>query len=399
MEKFKLINGIVLTPNRKLENAIVLICDGKIEYVGPAPENTEDYQEIDCCGNYISPGFIDMHVHGGGGFDFMDGDAAAILGAAKAHAMHGTTSIVPTGLAGELEDTQCFFNAFREAKGKKGGANLLGIHLEGPYYAQNFHGAIELEYLRNPAPEHYKKILSMTDDLKIWSEAPELPGSMEFGRYMTRHGITPSIGHSGATFEQVLEARENGFHHITHLYSCTSTVSRKNCFRVAGIVEAAFYCDDVTVEIIADGVHLPEALLKLIYKLKGADKIALVSDSMRAAGMQDGESVLGSKKHGRKVIIKDKIAWLPDGSGFAGGTGTSDRLVRNMIQLGAVPITDAVRMMSETPARIMGECTKGKIAVDYDADIVVFNQNIDVKMTMVRGNILMNILPENQPKL
>lgn len=387
MAKLMLENGVIVTPDRILNDCVVMV-DGKIDYIGPAPQNTQDYQRIDCQGNYIAPGFIDMHLHGGGGCDFMDGDPEAILVAAKCHASHGTTSILPTGVAGNLEQTGKFFEAFRQAKGKPGGANLLGIHLEGPYYNQEYKGAIEEKSLRNPSPDHYERVLSMTDDLMVWSEAPELPGSMEFGRYLERRGILAAIGHSGADFETVMEARENGFHHVTHLYSCTSTVIRRNCFRVAGIVEAAYYFDDLSVEMIADGVHLPQSLLKLIYMLKGADKIAVISDSMRAAGMGDGVSFLGQNGSGQQVIVKDGISWLPDGSGFAGGTGTADRLVRNLIHLGGIPVTDAVRMMTQTPARILGQTWKGRLAVGCDSDLVVFTPNVDIRLTVVGGEIV-----------
>lgn len=386
--KLKLKNGILLTPYRKQYNQIILIDEGQISYLGPDLK-TEDYKEIDCQGYYISPGFIDMHLHGGGGYDFMDAVPEAFVGAAKCHAEHGTTSILCTCTAANNEHLGKVFEAFRQAKKiNSSGSNLLGLHLEGPYYSLENHGAIETQYLRDPSPDDYKEILSMTDDLKVWSEAPERPGSMEFGRYLEKNGILAAIGHSTATFEQVLEARENGFHHITHLYSCTSSVIRKNCFRIAGIVEAAYYCDDITVEMISDGVHLPESLLRLICKLKGPDRIAPVSDCMRAAGMEDGDSILGCKENGLKVIVKDHIAWLPDGSGFAGGTGTSDLLLHNLVHLAGLSVEDAVKSMSATPARILKLNRKGILQQGYDADLTVFNSDLQIEMTIVNGQIL-----------
>ena len=195
-----------------------------------------------------------------------------------------------------------------------------------------------------------------------------------------------SIAHSDAISSQVDEAFDNGFTHITHLYSGMSGVRRINAFRYGGIIESAYLIDEMTVEIIADGVHLPPELLKLIYKIKGPSRTALVTDSMRAAGMPDGESILGSLKDGQKVIGEDDVAKLPDRSAFAGSTATADRLVRNMIRLADVPVTDAVRMMTTTPASILGiDNRKGSLIPGKDADIVIFDENINIKRTIVGG--------------
>ncbi len=201
-------------------------------------------------------------------------------------------------------------------------------------------------------------------------------------------GILPCIGHSDATSTEAHKAFENGFTHVTHLYSCTSTVHRKNAFRYAGIVEEAYLNDEMTVEIIADGIHLPADLLRLIYKIKGTDNIALVTDSMCGAGMPEGESVLGSQENGLSVIIEDGVAKLPDRSAFAGSVAFSDRLVRNMIQVASVSLTDAVAMASKTPARIIGAENKGSLLPGYDADVVIFDENINVSLTMVAGRVV-----------
>ena len=221
-----------------------------------------------------------------------------------------------------------------------------------------------------------------------WSAAPELPGVDGFANALRECGILPCIGHSDADFDCVSKAKDLGFTHVTHLYSCTSTVHRKNAFRYAGIVEAAYYFDDMTVEIIADGIHLPPSLLKLIYKLKGPDKIALITDSMRGAGMPDGESVLGNLDNGLHVIIEDGVAKLMDRSAFAGSVATCDRLLRNMVNLADVPLVDAVKMASLTPARILGIKNKGSLEAGYDADIVIFDENINVVNTIVNGRVI-----------
>ena len=172
-----------------------------------------------------------------------------------------------------------------------------------------------------------------------------------------------------------------------------STITRRNAFRYAGVVEAAYMVDDMTVEIIADGVHLPKSLLQFVYKFKGPDKIALITDSMRGAGMPDGPSILGSVKDGQSVIIEDGVAKLPDRSAFAGSVATADRLVRTMIQVAEVPLVDAIKMMTETPAKIIGiDRDKGKISIGMDADLVLFDKNINIKMTIVNGSVVYNDL-------
>ncbi len=274
---------------------------------------------------------------------------------------------------------------YEKVKDNTSGARFLGLHLEDPYFAPSQKGAQDENKIRDFDRNEYKEIISMTDSIIRWTGAPELKGSEDFGKYMKKHNVLPCIGHSDADSETARKAFENGFSHVTHLYSCTSTVHRKNAFRYAGIVEEAYLNDDMTVEIIADGVHLPADLLKLVYKIKGADKIALITDSMRGAGMPDGKSVLGGLKDGLEVIIEDGVAKLPDRSAFAGSVAFCDRLVRNMVQLAEIPITDAVKMASTTPAKILGLKNIGDILPDYYADIVIFDKDINICKTIING--------------
>jgi N-acetylglucosamine-6-phosphate deacetylase len=222
--------------------------------------------------------------------------------------------------------------------------------------------------------------------VKRWSAAPELKGAIEFGRYLKSKNVLPAVAHTDAIYEDVVVAFENGYTLATHLYSAMSGVTRKNAFRYAGVIESAFILDEMDVEIIADGVHLPAPLLKLVYKIKGADRTALITDAMRAAGMPPGESVLGSLKHGLKVIVEDGVAKLPDRTSFAGSVATADRLVRTMLSKAEVPLVDAIRMMTSTPARILNvsDC-KGSIAKGKDADLVIFDADINIQMTIIKG--------------
>lgn len=390
MNRIKIINGTVLTPYRAIEKGCLFIENGIIAYVGQKDIDADDCTVIDAGGDYVAPGFIDIHSHGGGGHDFMDGTVEAYAGAAKMHALHGTTSMVPTTVTGTNEELKNTFSVYREVKKKKyQGAEFVGIHLEGPYFSMEAKGAQDPKFIRNPDPAEYEKILSWSNDIVRWSAAPELTGALEFGRYMKKRGILASIAHTDAIYEQVEEAFENGFTHVTHLYSCTSGVRRINAFRYAGVIESAYLIDDMTVEIIADGCHLPPSLLRLVYKIKGPDRIALVSDSMRGAGMPDGESIIGSLKNGMKVIIEDNVAKLPDRASFAGSVATADRLVRTMVKTAGVSVTDAVKMMTSTPARIIGVSRdRGSLTQGKRADIVIFDDEIRIKMTMVRGRVI-----------
>lgn len=384
-------NARIITPTEVIQGE-VLVENNKIEKVqlnSTIKESGE--KEIDCDNNYLSPGFIDIHTHGGGGFDFMDGALDDIYNAIKAHLMHGTTSILPTSLTSTPESLVDFVEHFNRVELRRVGyPEILGLHMEGPYFAFEQRGAQDPRYLRNPDPNEYNKVLSLTDRIKRWSFAVELPGSNEFLATLREHGILSSVAHSDANCEDVIRAYENGVELITHFYSCMTTVKRVNAYRVAGAIEAGYLLDDMYVEIIADGCHLPKELLKLIYKIKGPDRICLITDSMRAAGMPDGEYILGQKKNGVPCIKEDGVAKLLDRSAFAGSVATTDRLVRNMINLAGASIVDAVKMASLTPAKLLRiDSRKGSIAIGKDADLLVFDDNISMKNIMVRGDLVL----------
>jgi N-acetylglucosamine-6-phosphate deacetylase len=386
---FKIINGKIITPYRIIENGALIVENEKIKAVEENNPDIIDCDVIDADGYYISPGFIDIHVHGGGGHDFMDGTVESYIGASETHAQFGTTSMMPTTTTSSPEDLKKALTAFNQAKElKTNGANLLGLHLEGPYFSIAQCGAQDTEYIKNPNPEEYQNILNWSDYIKRWSAAPELEGAIEFGRFLRNKGILVSIAHSDAIYEQVIRAFENGFTHITHLYSSTSGLRRINAYRYAGIIESAFIIDEMTVEIIADGCHLPESLLKLIYKSKGADKIALITDAIRFAGMPVEKINEESTKGDGNIIVEDGVAKLADRTSFAGSIATCDRLVSNMINMAGVPLIDAVKMITSTPAKIVGANNKGVLAPGKDADIIIFDENINIKTTIINGKII-----------
>lgn len=391
--RIKIFNGNILTPYRIIKNGTVIVTDGQISEVSAGDIEAPEAVEIDAKGNYISPGFIDIHIHGGGGYDFMDGTEEAFLKIAEIHAMYGTTSMVPTTLTSEKEDLLKTLDIYESANSNNfKGSQFLGMHLEGPYFALSQRGAQDPRYIRNPDPKEYEEVLAYSSSIARWSAAPELPGAIEFGKRLREKGILAAVAHTDAIYEEVLEAYENGYSLATHLYSAMSGVTRRNAFRYAGTIESAFLLD-MDVEIIADGVHLPAPLLKLIYKIKGADKTALITDAMRAAGMPEGDSVLGPLKTGLKVIVEDGVAKLPDRTSFAGSVSTADRLVRTMMQKADISLLEAVRMITVTPARIMRvDNRKGSLVTGNDADIVIFDEDINVKFTMVQGRMVHNML-------
>lgn len=388
MQKLKIHNGRVITPSGVIPVGTVVVDNGKITAIAEGDLEVEGAEVIDAGGQYIAPGFIDIHVHGGGGYDFMDETEEAFIKIAETHAMYGTTSMVPTTMSATREAMVKAMDVFERVRSLSiNGSRLLGVHIEGPYFAMNQRGAQDPKYIRNPDPAEYQEIIDHYKGLVRWSVAPELPGALEMGRALKKKGILAAIAHTDALYDDVLKAVDCGFSLATHLYSCMSGVTRKNAFRYAGVIESALLMDELDVELICDGIHLPAPLLKLVYKVKGRSRIALITDAMRGAAMPEGESVLGNLQDGLKVIIEDGVAKLPDRSAFAGSVATADRLVRTMHRLADVPIHEAVYMASTTPARIMGvDHYTGSLEERKDADIVIFDNDVNVSHTLVKGN-------------
>ncbi len=350
-------------------------------------------EAVDAKGMFVAPAFIDIHTHGAAGYDFLDNTEEAYLAIAKAHARHGAGTVLPTITSANRARTLNCIKTFESIRDKAhDGANMPGLHLEGPYFSPLQAGAQDPDKIRGFDAEEYTEILNASDAILRWTGAPELDGSAEFAKVLTARGILPCIGHSDADGECVKEAFKNGFTHITHLYSCMSTVHRKNAYRHIGIVECAYLIDDMSVEIIADGKHLPADLLKFIVKFKDIDKICLVTDSMRGAGMPEGsETILGGKEDGLRCVIDDGVAKLPDRSAFAGSVSYCDRLVRTMVSPAEVPLEDAVYMLTQTPANIMRLDTKGRLAEGMDADITIFDGDVNIAKTIVGGKTVYSI--------
>lgn len=383
-------NGRLLTPQGEVERGWLIIEDGVIRDLGPGTGPSEPFDTVvDAEGGYVSPGFIDLHVHGGGGHDFMDGTVEAMAGAARLHLRHGTTAMVPTTLTCSDDELYQVIDCYRQTKAcLSDGPVLLGLHLEGPYFAPAQAGAQDPAWLRSPSPDHYQPILDAGgDDIVRLSAAVELDGALALGDELKRRGILGSIGHTDATYLDVVAALEHGFTHVTHLYSTMSSIRRVNAYRVLGVIESVYLLDDLTVEIIADGSHLPPELLRLIARHIAPERICLVTDAMRGAGLPDGTTVqLGSLQKGQPAVIKDGVAFLPDFTAFAGSVCTADRCVRTMHQQAGLPVADAVRLMTENPARVIGVADrKGRLAPGFDADLCLFDSDINVRHVFVGG--------------
>lgn len=330
---------------------------------------------------YLSPGLIDLHVHGGGGYSAM-GSVDDILNMAKAHKKNGVTSILPTSLAEKLPKLNGVCENIRLAQ--KQNRNILGAHLEGPFLSPKMCGAQNTDVLAVPRDEDFKSFIDKNRDiLKIMGVAPELPGALELGNYLKKNNIVCSLAHSSGNYDNAVKALHNGFSDITHIYNACTSCYKDGVFRKAGTVEAALSEDAFTVQAIADLKHLPVGILKLVYKAKGAKKMYLISDGLEFSAMdiQEGQSFI--QKNGVKAVYKGGAMLVEDESCLAGSAASGISLVKNMVKSVGVDIPSAVRMMSLTPAEVIGADTfKGKIKAGYDADLILFDKDFNIRKLM-----------------
>lgn len=375
----QLINACILTPQGWLKEGSVLIKDGKILEVTNCNLAVTNAEVVDLKGTYILPGGIDLHAHGGGGHDFMEGTEEAFRTAVKAHMRHGTTAIFPTLGASSLsmmnEAAETCTRLMRERN-----SPILGLHLEGPYLNPAMAGGQIPENIKTPDPEEYIPFAEKWTCIKRWDAAPEVPGAIPFGKYITDKGILASVAHTLAEFEDIRTAYKSGYTHATHFYNAMPGFHKRHEYKYEGTVESIYLLDDMTVEVIADGIHVPPTILRLIYKIKGVERTCLVTDAMAAAA---------SNYHTTfdpRVIIEDGVCKLADHSALAGSIATMDRLIRTMVQKADIPLADAARMASETPARIMGVSDrKGSLSKGKDADIIAMDSSLNVQGVWAMG--------------
>ena len=369
----------IISGGKELSGYIYLD-EGKIAALGS--DEVPFDEEIDASDYYVSAGFIDIHTHGGGGYPF-EGSVDDIVGGVNFHLTHGTTSICPTISASPIDDMRRSLENVKAAmKDERVRAHIIGAHLEGPYLSLAQTGAQAGACITFPIKSDYTDIVNRySGTLARWTYAPEHDEGAEFARLMKEAGIVTSAGHTNAIYADMKAALDEGCRLVTHLYSCTSTVTRKQGFRSLGVIESTFLEDGITAEIIADGKHLPPELIRMIYKIKGADGIIAVTDSLSLAGTD----VKTGRMSQTDFIIEDGVCKLLDRSAFAGSIATADVLLRVLTKEAGIPVTEAVKMLTSNPARMMGLTTKGDIALGMDADIVIFDADASIKTVFVGG--------------
>ncbi len=397
-----LINGKLITPLQEIDSECILIEDDLIIKVGKADEVEipRDTRMINVQGNFISPGFIDTHLHGAFGGSVMAATEEDLTKMSRGLVQCGTTSFLPTTLSTPWDEVIKAVDCISQVMRKDlHGARILGVHIEGPYINLAQKGAQNPEHIYPPRAEQYLPLLEAYPCIIRLTAAPEVPGGLELGQELRKRKIVAAIGHSNATYQQVLQAVENGYTHVTHMFSAMSGIQRIKGYRISGVIESTLLLEGLTTELIADGHHLPPSLMKLVFHSKGMDKVCLVTDSMSAAGMGPGNYELG----GLDVIVEadipeefeipaqkhNYVAKLADRSVFASSVATMDKLVRNVIKFCDLNVRQAVQLVTYNAARIQGlEEQMGILAEHKKADITVFDADMDIKMTMVDGKVL-----------
>ena len=376
----QIINGQILTPQGWLKDGSVLINDGKILEITNSDLAVIGATVIDAKGMFIVPGFISMHCHGGGGHDFTEGTTEAFKEAASAHLKHGSTTIFPTLSSTTFENIRLAAATCDQLMAEDADTTIMGLHIEGPYLNENMAGTQWKEFLKNPDPEEYKALVESTKCIKRWDISPELPGAHDFARYMTSKGILTAITHTEAEYQEIKDAFAAGFTHAAHFYNAMPGFHKRREYKYEGTVESVYLMDDMSVEVIADGVHLPATILKLVYKVKGVEKTCLVTDSLKFAGYT-GETI-----NDPNYVIENGVCKWADRQTLAGSIATADVLVQTMVKKAGIPLEDAVRMASETPARLTGIAdSKGTLEKGKDADIVILDNDVNVRCVFTKG--------------
>ncbi|KPL09432.1 hypothetical protein AMJ85_06645 [candidate division BRC1 bacterium SM23_51] len=387
--------GKVVLPDRVVDDGAVAVdeTDGQIEAVGPRSEvrpARPGEKVLDAAGGIIAPGFVDLHCHGGWGADFMDGALEDFDTITAYHACHGTTSLLATSTSAETDVILAMLQTAREAMARgTPGSQVLGAHLEGPWLNPAMRGCHLERYCRPPSPAERQAVMEYMPEIRSVTLSPEVEGCMDLARDLDAAGILVSAGHSSLTYDEMMDAIEAGVRHVTHIYCAMSTVVRKGPWRHPGVIETALVEHRLTTEMIADGKHLPTCLMQLVYRCKGPDRLILVSDAMRGAGMPPGGKYTFGPRDGTEVLIADGVAMLPDLTAFASSITPLDRMVRNVVEMVGVPLHEAIRMASLAPARIIGVAErKGSLEPGKDADLCIMNDEFCVRQSIMGGKML-----------
>ena len=377
-----LTNGRMIFPERLADGLSLRIADGKIAEIGPEMRG-HDEEVIDLAGNFLAPGFIDLHVHGAVGRDTMEGTAEAFRAIGAYHAGGGTTSLLLTTVTAPVAEIVRVVDAIDGARGKM--PQLCGAHVEGPFISREKHGAQREEFIVEPRLELVAQLLEKPDAIKRVTLAPEVPGACELIARLTKQGIASSGGHSAAWDEEARAGFEHGMRQVTHTFNCMSSSRRRARQRVAGLLEFALSEPDIFCELIADGRHVSATLTRMLYRAKGSAGICLVTDAVAGAGLPNETHF---SLFGTDCVVRDGACWLADGSALAGGAARMIDLVKWMVVGLGLPLTEVVRMATETPARAMGWTTKGRLEAGLDADLVVLSPDLNVLRTLCAGESL-----------
>lgn len=377
-------NGTVITDSGAIADGMVIARDGWIDFVGPRGELPASAERIDAGGHFIAPGFVDIHIHGGAGSDFMDATPADVETVFRYHFEHGTTALCPTTATAPLDeilDALEGISIYRSGTQRFGRA--LGSHIEGPYLTMSKRGCHLPEHVRNPSEPEWKQILER-GPVASMTLAPELPGAHDLIAALRKHGANASAGHSEALYHEMKDATDRGVNHVTHLY-CAMTDAMNNRWRgtpnprAAGMVEAVYLDDRLSSELITDGKHLSAEMLQLALRVKGYEKLAIITDAMRGAGMPDGDYTFGPR-HGMIACVRNREARIPDGTALASSVYPMNEMVQTFVALTGCPLWQAVRMASLTPARIVGAAGEiGSLARGKRSDIILIDEQVHVR--------------------
>jgi len=382
--RIALTNGRIVLPDRIVVDRAVLIEADRIAGLASPGDLGSDVQIVDVSGRWITPGLVDIHIHGAVGHTFNEPTAEAFAAITAENARRGVTALLATLATASLDDLGACLDFTRSwMRGRHGGAQVLAAHLESPYIHPMQKGALDPAHLRAPDDGSFERLLAYADVLKIWVLAPELPGALDLTARLAALGIVPAAGHSMARDADVLAAMGRGLRHVTHIWSAMSSTVREGPWRRPGLLEAALVFDGLTVEMIADNRHLPPTLMKLACKCIGPDRLCVISDATAGAGLPEGAVF---SMGGMTYQVHDGVGMMFDRSGFAGSATLLNQMIPILTDLVGVSLPEAVRMASLTPARVIGwDDRKGSIAAGKDADIAIFDADFSAWRVMIGG--------------
>ena len=383
-QRLALTNGLIVLPDRIVSGQAVVIAGGRIESIVAVETVDPSVERLDVGGRYVTPGLIDIHTHGARLHSFNEPTAEGLTAITVENAARGVTALVATIAAAPIPDlVSCLEFCRQWMSAPRPGAQVLGAHLEGPYLSPAQKGALDPRSLRSPNDGSADVLLEHRDAIRIVTLAPELPGALQLTARLAELGIVPAAGHSAATDEDVRAAIAVGLRHTVHIWSGQSSTVRQGPWRRPGLLEATLVHDELSAEMIADHKHLPPTLMKLAYRCKGADRLCLISDATSGAGLPEGTRF---RMAGMEYDVHDGVGMLLDRTAFAGSTTLLNRMLPVVTGPVGVPLAEAVRMASLTPARVLGlERRKGSLEAGKDADLAIFDPDFTAWRTMIGG--------------